>query len=134
MGRCFLRFKVCIEGWAESQGSLGKEILLTLHGLVLSEGFVVCSRFVGSSVIGLHDSLEVESFLGLQGFLGREGWARIGKRAKCSGQVTTVSAGSACFAKISSSSKLTASACEWPVVFGCIEELPFAPDLRLLCG
>ena len=130
MGRCFLWFEVCIEGWAESQGSLGKEILLTLHGLVLSEGSEVVG-FVGSSVIGLHDSLEVESFLGLQ---EREGWARIGKRAKCSGQVTTVSAGSACFAKIPSSSKLTASACEWPVVFGCIEELLFAPDLRLLCG
>ena len=134
MGCCFLRFEVCVEGWAETQGSLGKEI--PLHGLFLSEGSAL--GFVGSSVIGLQDSLEVESFLGLQ---EREGWARIGKRAKCSGQVTTVSAGSACacagsacFAKISSSSKLTASACEWPVVFGCIEELPFAPDLRLLCG
>ena len=117
---------MCVEGWAETQGSLGKEILL--HRLLLSEGSVV--GFVGSSVIGLQDSLEVESFLGLQ---EREGWARIGKRAKCSGQVTTVRAGSA-FAKPSPSSKLTASACEWPVVFGCIEELPFAPDLRLLCG
>ena len=127
MGCCFLRFEVCVEGWAETQGSLGKEI--PLHGLFLSEGSAL--GFVGSSVIGLQDSLEVESFLGLQ---EREGWARIGKRAKCSGQVTTVRAGSAFFAKISSSSKLTASACEWPVVFGCIEELPFAPDLRLLCG
>ena len=132
MGRCFLRFEVCVEGWAETQGSLGKEILVPLHGLVLSEGFVV--GFAGSSVIGLHAApFEEGSFLELQFFLEKEGWARIGKRAKCSGQVTTVSAGSAC-AKISSSSKLTASACEWPVVFGCIEELPFAPALRFLCG
>ena len=120
-----MRFEVS----AETQGSFGKAILLTLHGLVVSKGFVV--GLVGSSVIGLHNSLEVEIFSGLQ---ETEGWARMGKRAKCSGQVTTVSAGSACFAKISFSSKLTASACEWPVVFGCIEELPFAPDLRLLCG
>ena len=129
MGRCFVGFEVGVEGLAETQGSLGKEILLTLHGFVLSKGSV---GLVGSSVIGRHDSLEVDSFLGLQ---EREGWARIGKRAKCSGQVTTVSAGSAC-AKISSSSKLAvaSSACEWPVVFGCIEELPFAPALRRLCG
>ena len=120
-----MRFEVS----AETQGSFGKAILLTLHGLVVSKGFVV--GLVGSSVIGLHNSLEVEIFSGLQ---ETEGWARMGKRAKCSGQVTTVSAGSACFAKISFSSKLTASACEWPVVFGCIEELPFASDLRLLCG
>ena len=125
MGGFFLWFMV----WAETQGSLGKAILLILQGLLLSKGFVV--GLVGSSIIGLHNSLEVEIFLGLQEI---EGWARMGKRAKCSGQVTTVSAGFACFAKISSSSKLTASACEWPVVFGCIEESPFAPDLRLLCG
>ena len=121
-------FEDGVEGWAETQGSLGKEILLTLHGFVLSKGSV---RLVGSSVIGPHD------FLGFSGLKESEGLARIGKRAKCSGQVTTVSAGSACFAKISSSFKLSVgscSACEWPVVFSCIEELPFAPALRRLCG
>ena len=123
-------FEVGVEGWAETQGFLGEEILLTLHGFALSKGSV---GLVGSSVIGRHDSLGVESFLGLH---ESEGLARIGKRAKCSGQVTTVSAGSACFAKISSSFKLSVgscSACEWPVVFSCIEELPFAPALRRLC-
>ena len=44
-----------------------KEILLILHGLVLSKGSSV--ELVGSSIIGLHDSLVMESFLGLQGCL-----------------------------------------------------------------
>ena len=61
------RFEVVAKGWAETQGSLGKEILPTLHGFVLSrEGSV---GLAGSSVIGLHDSFVMESFLGLQGCL-----------------------------------------------------------------
>ena len=64
---CFVGFEVKAKGWAETQGSLGKEILPTLHGFVLSkEGSV---GLAGSSVIGLHDSFVMESFLGLQGCL-----------------------------------------------------------------
>ena len=113
----FVKFESLVERLNEATGSFVGEGFSCLESRKLA-------GLEGSTVSGVH-------FLKLLIL----GWARIGKRAKWTGQVTAVKASSSGWVESSSSSKLAiGDACEWLFVLGCVEESPFALlAFRSLC-